>query len=121
MTFAAPGLGAGRSTGGSAPGGVRTLPDGGGDSTAQGNSSLNNTSGRLGTAVGTFVSWVVRALTIVVLLVIVTLVAGGIVNYVVVGRHRGEWTPDQAEGLRPPPSADGASPPTGPPPGPGGP
>lgn len=65
-------------------------------------SSFNNTTSRLNTSVTGFVSWFVHGVTLVIELVFVVLVVGGVLNYVLVGRKRGEWTPDQSEGLRPP-------------------
>ena len=95
----------------------------GNSSTTAGNnangSSLNNTSSRLSNAVVSFASWFLRGLEIVIVLVIGILLIGGILNYVLVGRHRGVWNPADAEGLkgreRPPAPAE----PPGPPPGAG--
>jgi hypothetical protein len=82
------------------------------------NSSLNNTSNRIGGAITSFVDWFARGLGIVVALVIGILIVGGIANYVIVGRKRGEWTPAEVPRVSSPGPAPSRPEAEGPPPGP---
>ena len=92
-----------------------------GNSTPLNSSNLNNTTSHLGDAITAFATWFVRGLTLLVVSVFAVLLAGGILNYLLVGRKRGEWSPAHSAGVgtRPPPSgasgADGPSPGSGPP------
>lgn len=91
-----------------------------GGSSSLNNSSLNNTFSGLGNATVAFVGWFLHGLETVFELVFGTLLLGGILNYILVGRKRGEWTPLEAEGLRNrgqppgPAEATGRRPPSGP-------
>lgn len=89
-----------------------------GTSSPANNSDLNNTSSRLGEAIGALVDWFVDGLEKVVALVILLLLVGGVVNYVVVGRHRGVWTPAEAVRTGSPPAPSGPPATNGPPAGP---
>ncbi len=82
------------------------------------NSQLNNTTNRIGSAIASFAHWFAIGLVTVIALVVAVLLIGGIVNYVLVGRKRGEWTPSDSVRLLPPtPPPDRPDPP---PPPPGG-
>lgn len=95
-----------------------------GNPSSPGNNSLNNTTSYLSSSIASFVNWFFRGLETVIEIAFGTLIVGGIVNYVLVGRTRGKWTPvqaAQAAGIGTPGQAPGPPGTTGPPPGPGAP
>lgn len=80
------------------------------NSTPIGNNSFNNTSSRLTQAISSFFSWFAGGLATLVGFVILTLLVGGILNYLLVGRKRGAWTPAEALAAEGPPPAPPPSP-----------
>lgn len=85
----------------------------------------SNSSNHLGNSSARFVSWFFSTLITLVGLVIAILLVGGVVNYVLVGRHRRPWAPPpgppsattneagtSAPGTPPTPPSPSASPPT---------
>ncbi len=100
--------------------GEGTAPLAVGNLTPPSNSTLNNTTARINSAVHSFALWFATGLGIVIGLSVAILLVGGILNYALVGRKRGEWTPAHAVGPRSPGPGQGPPGPGGPPPGGGG-
>ncbi|HEV2428978.1 MAG TPA: hypothetical protein VGV64_03915, partial [Thermoplasmata archaeon] len=71
-----------------------------------------NASAHVNSSLRDFANWLARSVVTVVALVVGVLVIGGAVNYLVVGRHRGDWSPDQVDGVGP--RATPSTPPTPP-------
>lgn len=95
-----------------------------GNPSSPSNNSLNNTTSYLSSSITSFVNWFFRGLGTVIEIAFGVLIVGGIVNYVLVGRKRGKWTPvqaAQATGIGAFGQAPGSPGTTGPPPGPGAP
>jgi hypothetical protein len=88
-----------------------------GNSSPGASGNLSNTSARLNGTIGSFAAWFVHGLGTVIALVFGVLLVGGIVNYVLVGRKRGEWTPAAAGGAGTPGQPPDVPRSGGPPPG----
>jgi ABC-type glycerol-3-phosphate transport system permease component len=68
-------------------------------SAASNSTPFNNTTSHLSGEIGSFVNWFIEGFVAVLGFVVLVLLVGGILNYVLVGRQRGKWTPATADGL----------------------